>query len=78
MFRELQRVSNVVGEDAGGESVAGVVGALDHLLQCIELQNALHRAEDLIKVVCRYLYLPFIIIYFSLKSFIIYLFGSVS
>ncbi len=38
---------DVLGEDGGAQSVVRLVGAVNHLLQILELQNLLHRPEDL-------------------------------
>lgn len=38
---------DVVGDDASAKTVVGVVGAIHRLVECLELENALHRAEYL-------------------------------
>ena len=47
-MRDGERLVDVVGEDAGGEPEARLVRALDGLFDRLELEDALHRTEDLL------------------------------
>lgn len=47
MLDESKSSGDVVGDDASAEAVVGVVGAVYHLLEGLELEDALHRPEDL-------------------------------
>lgn len=54
MLDEGESGGDVVGDDTSAKTVVGVVSAVNNFLEGVELEDALHRAEDLSKRVTCY------------------------